>query len=121
MKLFNTAKIQLLKTALNVYTKEHEGIAKNVANAHNTNYKRVKTDFSEELTMASNKTLKQSDPRHMDIKEFSGAGSTPEKDKVDIAKEMSDLAVNQIRFDFASNVLKKSYRGLNSSITGRTS
>jgi flagellar basal-body rod protein FlgB len=121
MKILNSAKIQLYKQALNVHTKEHEAIAKNVANAHDTNYKRVKTNFSEELKVTVNQNLKQSDIRHMESKGGPGLIVNKEDGNVDINKEMADLAVNQIRFDFVSNVLKKAYRGLNSSITGRTS
>ncbi|KAA3617631.1 MAG: flagellar basal body rod protein FlgB [Calditrichaeota bacterium] len=121
MKIFNSAKILLYKQALDVHTKEHEAIAKNVANAHNTNYKRVKTDFSDELKVALNQTLKQSDVRHMDSKGSSGVSEGAEEEGVDLNEEMANLAVNQIRFDFVSNMLKKAYRGLNTSITGRTS
>ncbi len=121
MKIFNSAKIQLYKKALDVHIKEHEAIAKNVANAHDANYKRVKTNFSEELNVAITQNMKQSDSRHMESKRASESGNSKEEQKVDMNREMADLAVNQIKFDFVSNVLKKAYRGLNSSITGRTS
>lgn len=121
MKIFNSEKIQLYKKALNAHTKTHEAIAKNVANAYDLNYKRINTDFSKELDVAVGQKLKQSDPRHMDLNRVTG-NSLPKGDqKVDINREMSELAVNQIKFDFISSVLKKAYRGLNSSITGRTS
>ncbi len=121
MKLFNSAKIQLYKKALDVHSKEHEAIAKNVANAHDINYKRVKTDFSEELKVSLGQTLKQTDARHMGSKGSPENGLPNEEENVDINREMAELAVNQIRFDFVSNVLKRTYRGLNASITGRNS
>jgi len=121
MKIFNSAKIQLFKKALDVHAREHEAIAKNVANAHDTNFKRVKTDFSQELKVAVNQGLKQSDIRHMQSKGAPENGLPNEEQNVDINQEMAELAVNQIEFDFVSNVLKKAYRGLNSSITGRSS
>jgi len=38
MKIFNTQGLQLVKKSLNVYTKQHEAIAKNIANANNDDY-----------------------------------------------------------------------------------
>jgi len=44
-----------------------------------------------------------------------------EPEHVDVSKEMGQLAINQIRFDFSTNVLRRSYKGLNTSITGKVS
>ena len=38
MKIFNSKHIQLLKKSLDVYGKQHEAIAKNIANANNPDY-----------------------------------------------------------------------------------
>ena len=122
MKLFDSAKIQLYKKALDINVRQHEAIAKNVANANDINYKRVKTDFSDQLHTAVTGKLKRTDPRHLDIDGSvdRSPANEQEKERVDINKEMADLAVNQIRFEFTSNVLKKSYKSLNESITGKT-
>jgi flagellar basal-body rod protein FlgB len=122
MKIFNTNKIQLMKQAMNVYQKEHEAIAKNVANASNPDFNRVKTDFSKELQTAKNATLKTTSDKHIATSQFENGpfgkdGDTGEK--VDLAEEMADLGVNQIKFDFIARVLKKAYNGLDASITGR--
>lgn len=122
MKIFNSTKIQLYKKALDVHAREHEAIAQNVANAQNQNYKRVKSDFSEELRAAVTQNLNKSDARHMEAQGSDGSIFNDEsEEKVDLNKEMGQLAVTQIRFDFASTVLKRSYKALNASITGRTS
>ncbi len=123
MKLFDFDKIQLYKKALNVYDKQHKAIAQNVANAHDNSYRPVKTDFSDQLQTALTEKLKKSDPRHFDA---NGPGEFPTLDKdktretVDLNKEMGDLAVNQIRFDFVSRLLNRTYKSLNTSITGKT-
>lgn len=123
MKIFNSSKLQLYKKALDVHSRQHEAIAKNVAHANDINFKRVKTDFSEELKVAVTQKLKTTDARHIQ-----GAGVSENKlamsgenESVDMNTEMGELAVNQIRFEFVTNVLRKAYRGLNTSITGRTS
>lgn len=121
MKIFNSEKIQLYKKALDVHARQHEAIAKNVANANDVNYKRVKTDFSEELHVAVAQKLKKTDPRHIESSANAQENLSKEKDEpVDINQEMSELAVNQIRFNFVSNVLKKAYGGLNTAILGRS-
>jgi len=121
MKIFETAKIQLYKKALDVHTKEHEAIAKNIANANNTNYIKVKNNFSDELTMPVNQKLRTSDERHITRGKDVPSPSLNDdgRNKVDVNEEMAALAVSQIRFEFAAEALKKSYRGLNTAISGR--
>jgi len=122
MKIFDTPKLLLYKKALDVEARQHEAIAQNVANAHRPDYKRVNTDFSEELKTATASRLKKTNERHMDLKPLDkSVESDQEENRVDMNKEMGDLAVNQIRFEFISKALKKVYIGLNSSITGRPS
>ena len=106
---------------MDVYAKQHESIAKNVANANDPNYKRVKTDFSEELHVATTQKLKTTDPRHINVSQNNNETSSESQDEpVDINQEMAELAVNQIQFNFVTNVLKKAYGGLNSAILGRS-
>jgi len=121
MKLFEFEKIHLYKKALGVYDKQHKAIARNVAHAHDATYKPVQTDFSDELVNAVNARLKKTHERHMNA---AGPGEFPTLDrdtpeKVDINKEMGELAVNQIRFDFVARLLNKTYKSLNTSITGK--
>ncbi len=120
MKIFDSEKIQLYKKALNVYDKQHKAIAQNVAHAHDNNYRPVKTDFSDQLQTAVAEKLRKTDPRHFDSR---GPGEFPSlektKERVDLNKEMGNLAVNQIRFDFVSRLLNRAYKSLNTSITGK--
>lgn len=122
MKIFQTAKIQLIKKSLDVYERQHAAIAKNIANANTENYNRVKTDFSDVLKQDLDRTLKVTHPKHISESKtpdrMSGMGKD---DKVDMSKEMGELAQNQIRYDFSARALAKAYRGLNLSIVGRNS
>lgn len=121
MKVFETNKMIMAKQALDVYAKQHEAIAKNVANANNPDYSRQKTDFSHVLTNKMESQLKVNDPRHIaTTSSRSSEGPDGQGGKVDISEEMGELAVNQIRFDFVSKSLARMYKGLQIAITGRT-
>ncbi len=123
MKIFGTENFGLLKKSLDVYTKQHEAIAENIANANNPDFERVKTDFANLLKDNVDRTLRTTDDRHI------GEPETPErkglagekKEEIDLSREMSELAENQIRYDFAARVLRKNYQLLNMSISGRSS
>ena len=122
MKIFNTNKIELLKKALDVYQKEHEAISKNVANASNPDFKRLKTDFSSELETVKSGNLKTTNDKHLAVSQFDTnpmGGNENEDKQVDLAQEMAELGVNQIKYDFAARVLKKAYQSLDASIIGR--
>lgn len=122
MKIFNAQGLQLVKKSLNVYTKQHEAIAKNIANANNDDYKRVSTDFSKMLKQNIERGLKTTRSRHISVsttpepKHFPGS-----KEKVDLSQEMGQLAENQIKYDFAARALKRRYKDISAAITGRNS
>lgn len=122
MKIFNTPGLQLVKKSLTVYTRQHEAVAQNIANANNDDYKPVKTDFSKLLSQNLQRGLKTTLPGHIaesktpESKHFPGS-----KEKVDLSKEMGQLAENQIKYDFAARVLARKYKALRLSITGRNS
>ena len=128
MKIIETKQKHILKRALDVYQKQHEAISKNIKNVNKQDYKRINTDFSNELTTAtadlvySQKGLKTSHDRHIDegppwqsklpLKGSDGV-------EVDLPLEMAEMAENQIRYEFATRMLNRLYRGLSTSITGR--
>jgi flagellar basal-body rod protein FlgB len=120
MKIFETPNLGLLKKSLDVYTTQHEAIAKNIANANNPNYQRANTDFSAVLKNNLNARLKADNPRHIAFpKPVQSKADELSKDKeVDITREMGLLAENQIRFEFSSKVLGMMYRQLSLSIKG---
>ncbi len=121
MKIFETKTMQLAKQALDVYAKQHEAIAKNVANVNNPDYVRQNTDFSKYLQNPDGQVLKTTNTKHIPIPSPQVPISKSEREeKVDITREMGELAVNQIRFDFVSRALARMYKGLEASIIGRS-
>lgn len=125
MKIFETKSLPLLKRALDVYTRQHEAISKNVANASNPDFKREKTDFSAELSNVTSAKLKATNERHIASPIYPegpfGPGNNKEDESIDLSTEMGDLAINQVRYDFVARALRRMYNGLNMSITGRSS
>lgn len=123
MKIFRTENIQLVKQSLDVYTKQHEAIAQNVAQSNDPNYKRMNTDFSDALKTSIERKLKTTEERHFGfsspLEEDARREMIGANEKVDVSKEMGELADNQIRYDFASRALQRMYKGLSIAITGK--
>ncbi|HCL00144.1 MAG TPA: flagellar basal body rod protein FlgB [Candidatus Marinimicrobia bacterium] len=120
--IFNTEKVNLMKKALGAYQKQNRAIAQNVANASNPDYQRTSTDFSNVLkSVSSQANLKVTNEKHISFSKFGGEGTDPAKKEgtVDITREMAELAENQIRYDFVSQVLGRRYRSIQTSITGK--
>jgi len=122
MKIFKTNNLDLLKKSLDVYSRQHEAIAKNVAHANDTDFKRVKTDFSQQLKVSMDRRLKTTQEKHIPISsplEEEARRNTNSTEKIDLTKEMGELADNQIRYDFSSRTLQRLYKGLSMAITGK--
>ncbi len=121
MKIFELPNIQLLKKSLDVYSRQHEAIAQNIAHANDDDYKRVKTDFGDVLKKDLSRRLKVTDPRHIVESTSPEPHGLPTKEaKVDMSQEMGELAVNQIKYDFVARNLTRNYQMLNTGITGRS-
>lgn len=120
--VFNTDQKNLVKRAIDVYNKQHSAISKNIANVNDPYYKKIKTDFSEELQNAQNNSpITQSDPKHITTPHYEATLFPADKGlgKVEITKEMADLAENQIRNEFATKRLSGYFDTLELSIKGR--
>ncbi len=123
-KLLTTAYTNLLKKATHVYGEQHAAIAKNVANVNTDNYKRINTDFSEKLQSAVNNSgVKTSREKHIAHSSWGGESQIGDVENpegtVDLAREMTDLSVNQIRFEFVTRALARHYSGISTAIAGR--
>jgi len=124
INLFNTKQEKLMEKALDVYVKQNKAIAQNVANAGNPDYKRINTDFSQVLKSASSQSkLKVTNKRHISSSGLIGNINFDEKrgggGKVNITKEMADLAENQIRHELVAQTLNRYYNALKTSISGK--
>jgi len=140
MKMFEDTKIPLLSKALSAYTLRHKAISSNIANIATVGYHSQNVSFEEQLNGAmSGKTITgtTTNPEHIPVGAMSARESSPEIvesgldgsaesdptasgiNDVDIDREMTELAKNQLRFKFASKLLGESFRGLQKSIRGQ--
>ena len=120
MKIFNTQPTVLLKRSLDVLMRHNRNIAENVSNLNVEGYERKPTRFLDELSEAHRRTImKISDSRHIVPDPTDILPPEWERGPVEITREMSDLAQNQIRYDFSSRVMRRKFEGLTRAITGR--
>lgn len=126
MKIFSTS-IQALEKGIQYSGAKHKAISHNIANVDTPNFKRkeIKPNFGEtyQKALEANKT----DSRH---KEFSGSSNKAFKmdntsysyshngNNVDIDKEMSDLAENQIYYYTMIDQMSGKFQSLQNVIKG---
>jgi flagellar basal-body rod protein FlgB len=109
-------------------TRRHEAIASNIANADTPGYRAVDLTFGRALEGAG-LALRTTDPRHLsrarvparDQVVLSGGEPRRDANDVNVDREMSQLARNQIEYQFLSRALAGQFRRLKDAITGRAS
>lgn len=115
MNLLSGASFDRLQAAMNTSTLRQQVISNNIANAETPNFKRVEVSFETLLQqqMNGNSTLigKRTDARHFYIGPNNSAAPSPEfmtdqstmfnnnLNNVDIDREMSQLAANQLKYN----------------------
>ncbi|NOZ74596.1 MAG: flagellar basal body rod protein FlgB [FCB group bacterium] len=124
INLFQTQTAKVFQEAVKLYRKQFNAISKNIANVNNPNFVRESTDFDSTLrTIKSNEAVKTSSNKHITNPHFyvqNELGSSDKKDQsVDLTKEMTALAENQVKYEFATRFLNRYYSGLSQAITGR--
>ena len=132
--IFNQ-RVPLLNRAMDAYALRQQTAAKNIANADTPHYRPEKVKF-EELFHNEEIVLRgsQSSSKHLQIGNYSPNPPTGEKElaaipeaevyfagenHVNIDKEMSELAQNQIRFRLTSQMVRKYFSDLSSAISGQ--
>jgi flagellar basal-body rod protein FlgB len=127
MSLFSGTILRLEK-ALDYSSLKQKVISQNIANADTPNYKAKDVQFnkmfqSELDSLKANKT----DKRHIDFKQTSGNPAIIVKknmiynhsgNSVDLDKEMSDLATNQIYYNAVTDRLAGKFQSLQTVIRG---
>lgn len=128
-------RLPLLNRALDTYTLRQKTIAQNIANATTPNYRPERVRFEEEfqrlqgVVAEGNRTsdrhipLGAPNPGSIEGTEEDAMIPKPEvffsgESHVNVDKEMSALAENQIRFRFASRMTARYFRGMQSAIKG---
>ena len=140
MKIFDNTKIPVLSKALNAYALRHKAISSNIANIATVGYRTQSVSFEDQLTgvitssqvetattnpnhlHASVARIDQASPVLIDATRDGDMDVDPTAsgvNDVDIDREMTELAKNQLRFKFASRLLGDSFRSLQKSIRGQ--
>lgn len=129
MKLFSGT-ISTIEHALDYSTLKQKVISQNIANADTPNYKAKDASFKEVLQQTVNGSLEanKSDARHYDFKaRLSSAKAVVTKrnvsynhngNSVDLDKEMSDLATNQIYYNAMIERMSGKFSSLQNVIRG---
>lgn len=122
MRIFDNQPVILLKRSLDLLMRHNRNIAENVANINVEGYERKPTRFLDELSEAQRGTnLKVTNPRHIVPEPTEEEPPEWEQGPVEITREMTDLAENQIRYEFSTRVMRQKFEGLTRAITGRIS
>lgn len=127
-------KLLLLSTALDAYALRQRTIAKNIANATTPGYRPERVRFEEEF-LQSELMLRgtRTDDQHVRIGPSPDNEVRPEREDapvpkpeiyfageshVNVDKEMSELAKNQIRYRLAARLTQRYFSGLQQAIKG---
>ena len=129
--IFQHAHLDGLKQALQTYAQRHRVTADNIANVETAGYKAQEYRFEELLDGASRRlsgTRTHADHlpvgrRKLDETQGEIANQDTGFDNgvndVDIDREMTDLAMNDLSYRLATRLLSMKYRMLKSSISGK--
>ncbi|MGN1400562.1 MAG: flagellar basal body rod protein FlgB [Bacillus sp. (in: firmicutes)] len=124
---FISGTYQTLERALDYSAAKHKAISSNIANIDTPNYKAKAVSFRDSLGSEMKIQALRTDPKHM---EFLGgqegtmrvnrlaASYNNNRNNVDIDKEMSELATNQIYYNAVSDRLSGKYKSLMNVIKG---
>ncbi len=130
-KLFGATKLPLLHKSLDAYSLRHRAIADNISNIMTPGYQRKEVEFEEKLQAATKgKAMSQTNDKHIghrgvnfadlnaELKIDRELSDINELNNVDIDAEMTDMAQNQLKFSFASQMSKLYFQLLQTSIRG---
>ncbi len=128
--------VPLMNRALDTYALRQRTTAKNIANVNSPHYRPERVKFEEffhdeEVVLKGNNTegvhIPLGKPDTLAIKGEVNERDVPRPEvyfsgetHVNIDKEMAEMAQNQIRYRFGSQMMSKLFRGMGSAISGRT-
>jgi len=130
--MFSQSHLGHLKQALDVYARRHKVIADNIANVESTDYRAQEYRF-EDLLAGAGQRLRgaRTHAGHLpvgqrDLTDTEGEVRETRTDfdnginNVDIDREMTDLATNDLSYRLATRLLSMKYGVLRSAIRGRS-
>ena len=110
----------ILKRSLDLLMRQSKNVSENIANVNNPEYQRKPTAFTDQLmALRQAGQLRVTSNRHMKVGTSASEPPESEKGAVILTREMSDLALNQIRYDFSARMMRRRFDGLSRAITGR--
>lgn len=125
-----------MNSALDTYALRQQTIAKNIANINSPHYRPESVKFEEffhqqEAVLAGNTTTDTHIPLGASNPPFAEGEKIPQEvpspqvyfsgeTHVNIDKEMSSLAQNQIRYRFVSQMVNRYFSGMQSAIQGQS-
>lgn len=128
--------IQIAERAMDLRARRHELILSNIANADTPNYKAFDLHVEEALAQqapgkSTNVQLQQTDPKHLSaggavtydaepyqLEISSQATLRGDGNTVDMDREMSSLAANQLQYKASAQIIAKKFQGLKNVIQG---
>lgn len=129
MKLFSNT-VSTLENALNYSSLKQKIVSQNIANVDTPNYKAKDVSFKAvfQATLGQSFEAKRTDGRHFEFKSRNGAfpgtviknnvNYNENGNSVDLDKEMSDLATNQIYFNALTERINGKFNSLQTVIRG---
>ena len=129
--IFDSAHLGDLKQALNVYAQRHRVVADNIANVETDGYRSKELRFEDMLSGAEMQLEgARTNAHHLhlgrqEIEDTTGEVRDTDSDhdngvnNVDIDKEMTDLATNDLTYRLATRLLSMKYQNLRSAIRGQ--
>jgi len=129
--IFEGSHLNHLKKALDVYSRRHKVVADNIANVETGGYSARELRFEDYLSGADLRLQgARTHESHLDLgrRQFDRVdGDVQETDaafdnginNVDIDKEMTDLATNDLSYRLATRLLSMKYQTLRSAVRGR--
>ena len=130
--IFDGAHLDALKKALDVYASRHQVVADNIANVETTGYSAREFRFEEYLAGAEKRLGGARTHRdHLDLGRRdidrvqgeigeTGAEFDNGVNNVDMDREMTELATNDLSYRLATRLLSMKYQTLRSAIRGRS-
>ncbi|MDA8138519.1 MAG: flagellar basal body rod protein FlgB [Desulfobacteraceae bacterium] len=128
--------VHVAERALNLRSRRHELILSNIANADTPNYKAfdlmVEEALAKQAPQQNQVELRQTDPNHIPAGGIAWTENpVPQKieispqatlrgdgNTVDMDREMSSLAANQLKYRASSQILSKKFQSIHNAIQG---
>ena len=129
--IFASAHLGDLKKALDVYSSRHRVVADNIANVETDGYRARELRFEQFLAGAESRLEgARTDPNHLQLGRrnlegvdgeaaFTNSNHDNGVNNVNIDREMTDLATNDLSYRLATRLLSMKYQNLRSAIRGR--